>query len=47
MKMEPMIHRMQETWRATLREKRSAMKDETREPTRLPAGIEAVMAPWR
>lgn len=44
--MEPMTHRMQETWRAILREKRSAMNELQSDPTRLPAGIEAVMAPW-
>jgi hypothetical protein len=45
MKIEPNIHRTQENWSAIFRENLSATKDETREPTRLPAGMEAVMAP--
>lgn len=46
MRMEPMIQRTHENCNATLREYLSAMKDDASEPTRLPAGIEAVIPPW-
>lgn len=44
--MAPMTQRTQATCRANLREYLSAIKELPSEPTRLPAGIAAVMPPW-
>lgn len=44
--MAPAIHHTHETCSATLRENRSARNELVSEPTKLPAGMDAVMAPW-
>lgn len=46
-KMEPRIQIAAPIWIAVLRESLSAMKDEDSAPTRDPAGIDAVIPPWR
>ena len=43
--MEPMIQTRAATLMAIFREYRSAMKDDTRAPTREPAGIAATIPP--
>lgn len=43
----PIIQIRAEIWIAVRRDKESAMKDELNAPTREPAGIEAVIPPWR
>ena len=43
----PSIQMTEATWMAVRREYLSAMKDELNAPTREPAGMEAVIPPWR
>lgn len=46
-KIDPMIQMRAETWMAVRRESLSAMNEDNSEPTKEPAGIDAVIPPCR